>query len=128
MAVKVAGDAKTVAVLGASPKPYRYAFRAIKMLREHGHRAVPINPAFAEILGEKCYRSIVDVPGKIDIVTMYLGKARSDPLIDDIVSAKPQRIIMNPGAENGDLAMKAREQGIEVVEDCTLVMLGSGRF
>lgn len=122
------GRSETVAVLGASPKPDRYAFRAIQMLREHGHHAVPVNPAFEEIVGERCYKSIRDVPQPIDTVTMYLGKARSDPLIDDIVAAKPRRIIMNPGAENDDLAERAEKNGIEVIEDCTLVMLGSGTF
>jgi uncharacterized protein len=119
---------EVVAVIGASPKPDRYAFRAMQLLAEHGHRAIPINPAFDEILGEKCYRSIVDVPDKIDTVTLYLSEARSDPLIDEIIEAKPRRIIMNPGAENDALAEKARARGIEVVEDCTLVMLGSGTF
>ena len=119
---------ENVAVLGASPKPDRYAFRAMQMLREHGHRALPVNPAFDEILGERCYKSIRDVPQPIDTVTMYLGKARSDPLIDDILAAKPRRIIMNPGAENADLAEQAEANGIEVVEDCTLVMLGSDAF
>jgi uncharacterized protein len=117
-----------VAVIGASPKPDRYAFRAMQLLAEHGYRAIPINPAFDEILGEKCYRSIVDVPEKIDTVTLYLSEARSTPLISEIVDAKPRRIIMNPGAENDALAEKACQHGIEVVEDCTLVMLGSGTF
>ena len=121
-------NAGVVVVLGASPKPGRYAYRAMQMLREHGHRVIPVNPAFPEILGEKCYRDIVDVPEPIDTVTMYLGKARSDPLIDDILATKPRRIIMNPGAENDTLAEKARQQGVEVVEDCTLVMLGGGEF
>jgi predicted CoA-binding protein len=119
---------QTVVILGASPKPDRYAFRAMKMLQEHGHRAIPVNPAFDQILNERCYRSIADVPEKIDTVTMYLGKTRSDSLIADIVQAKPRRIIMNPGAENPELAEQGEAAGIEVVEDCTLVMLGSGRF
>jgi predicted CoA-binding protein len=119
---------KGVAVLGASPKPDRYANRAMRMLREYGYRVIPINPAVGKILGEKCYPSIGDVPGKIDTLTLYLGKARSGPLIDEIVEARPRRIIMNPGAENEDLAVKAREKGIEVVEGCTLVMLRSGLF
>jgi predicted CoA-binding protein len=119
---------ETVAVLGASPKPDRYAFRAMEMLREHGHRVLPVNPAFDEILGERCYKSVRDLPQPVDTVTMYLGKARSDPLIDDILAAKPRRIIMNPGAENQDLAEQAEASGIEVIEDCTLVMLGSGTF
>jgi predicted CoA-binding protein len=119
---------ETVAILGASPKPDRYAYRAVRMLRDHGHRAIPVNPAFDEILGEKCYPSIADVPGPIDTVTMYLGKQRSDPLIDEIVAAKPRRIIMNPGAENDDLAEKARTAQIEVEEACTLVLLQTGGF
>ena len=123
-----AAKSEIVAVLGASPKPDRYAFRAMKMLRQHGHRAVPVNPAFEEILGEKCYRCIADVVEPIDTVTMYLGKQRSDPLIGGIVQAKPRRIIMNPGAENGDLAAKAEAAGIEVDYACTLVLLQTGGF
>ena len=119
---------ETVAVMGASPKSDRYAYRAMKMLADHGHKAVPVNPAFEEVLGETCYRSIADVPGSIDTVTMYLGKQRSDPLIDEIVSAKPRRIIMNPGAENDELAAKAEAAGIEVDYACTLVLLQTGSF
>jgi hypothetical protein len=119
---------ETVVVLGASPKPDRYAYRAMQMLRQFGHRAIPVNPAFDEILGETCYGKLSDVPGSVDTVTMYLGKQRSDPLIDQIIAAKPKRIIMNPGAENDDLAAKAEAAGIEPVFDCTLVMLQTGSF
>jgi predicted CoA-binding protein len=51
---------ETVAVLGASPKPDRYAYKAFQMLRDFGHRPVPVNPAFDEILGEKCYPQIAE--------------------------------------------------------------------
>ena len=119
---------ETVAILGASPKPDRYAYKAFELLRQYGHRPLPVNPAFDEILGEKCYPTISAAPGPIDTVTLYLGEARSNPLIDEIVSAKPRRIIMNPGAENSTLAAKAEEAGIEVVEGCTLVMLRTGQF
>jgi predicted CoA-binding protein len=120
--------AETVAVLGASPKPERFAYKAMEMLEEYGHRAVPINPAFVEIRGEKCYPKISDAPGPIDTITLYLGEARSTPLIDEIIGAKPRRLIMNPGAENGVLAAEAEKAGIEVVEGCTLVMLRTGQF
>ena len=100
----------------------------MELLEEHGHRALPINPAFVEIRGEKCYPTISDAPGPIDTVTLYLGEARSTPLIDEIIGAKPRRLIMNPGAENGALAAEAEKAGIEVVEGCTLVMLRTGQF
>ena len=124
----VAHRTETVAILGASPKPDRYAYKALELLHEYGHRTVPINPAFEEILGKKCYATISEAPGPIDTVTLYLGEARSNPLIDEIISAKPRRIIMNPGAENAALAERAEEAGIEVVEGCTLVMLRAGQF
>ena len=119
---------ETVVVLGASPKPDRYAYRAMKMLGEFGHRAIPVNPAFPEILGQTCYGNLADVPDRVDTITMYLGKQRSDPLIDEIIAAKPKRIIMNPGAENDELARKAEKACIEPIYDCTLVMLQTGSF
>jgi uncharacterized protein len=119
---------ETVAILGASPKPDRYAYKAFEMLQRYGHQPLPINPAFPDILGEKCYPSIAAAPGPIDTVTLYLGEARSTPLIEEIIQAKPRRIIMNPGAENSQLAEQAGDAGIEVVEGCTLVMLQTGQF
>ena len=117
-----------VVVLGASPKPDRYAYRAMRMLQEFGHRAVPVNPAFTDVLGEPCFASISDVGEPIDTVTLYLGKSRSDPLVENILAANPRRIIMNPGAENADLAAKAQARQVEVVEGCTLVMLQTRQF
>jgi predicted CoA-binding protein len=121
-------EVKTVAVLGATPKQDRYAFRAMEVLKAHGHRAIPVNPAFNEILGEPCYKTITEVPEPIDTLTMYIGEARSEPLIEEILGVHPRRIIFNPGAENERLAAAAKANGIEVVHDCTLVMLQTGRF
>ena len=120
--------AKTVAVLGATPKEDRFANRAMRMLLSHGHRVIPVNPAFTEVMGHTCEPSVTAIQEPIDTVTMYVGAARSEPLIGEIIAAKPVRIIFNPGAENPNLANAASAAGIEVVEDCTLVMLQSGAF
>ena len=117
-----------VVVMGASPKPHRYAFKAVQMLQKHGHEPLLVNPAYGEIEGIKCYRTIDQVPAPIDTVTVYLGKRRSDPLIGQITGAGPRRIILNPGAENDALTTAAEAIGIEVVEGCTLVMLTTGTF
>ena len=100
----------------------------MKMLQAHGHRAIPVNPAFHEILGAPCHRSIADVPEPIDTLTLYVGAARSELLIPEIIRAKPRRIIFNPGAENERLAAEAEANGIAVLHACTLVMLQSGSF
>ena len=119
---------KTVVVLGASPNPERYAYRAMQKLKQHGFNPVPVNPAFKDILGEPRYCSISDIKEPIDTVTLYLGSARSKPLMNEIIAAYPKRIIFNPGAENPVLAEQARSNGIETVEGCTLVMLATGSF
>jgi len=119
---------KSVVIIGASTNPDRYAFKAMQRLQDHGYKAIPVNPAFNEVLGERCYASIADVPQPIDTVTLYLGSPRSTPLIQGILKAKPRRIICNPGAENFELEKAASARGIEVVYDCTLVMLGAGTF
>jgi uncharacterized protein len=119
---------KNVVVLGATPKEDRFAYRAMQMLAEHGHNPIPVNPAFDEVLDRRCYGSIAEVTEPIDTVTMYVGPTRSEPLISEIVQARPRRIIMNPGAENEQLAAAAQANGIEVVTGCTLVMLQAGAF
>jgi len=119
---------RSVVVLGATPKADRFAHRAMQLLQRHGEKAIPVNPAFTEILGEPCLPSITDVKESIHTVTLYLGAARSEPLIPDILAAHPRRIIFNPGSENANLEKAATAQGIEVVHGCTLVMLNSGTF
>ena len=84
---------QTVAVLSASPKSERHANQTMRLLAQRGHHAIPINLAVDEIEGEKCYPSVGSVPEPINTITMYLGKARSDPLGAEIVTRKPKRII-----------------------------------
>lgn len=119
---------KNVAVLGASPKPDRFANKAVRMLMRHGYNVLPVNPAFSEIEGLKCFKTLDEITEPIDTITMYLGEKNSMPLIDDVLKAKPRRIIMNPGAHNDTLEEKATASGIEVEHDCTLVMLGANAF
>lgn len=119
---------RNVAVLGASPKPERYSNQAVRLLAQSGYRPIPVNPAFQEIEGYDCVPRLGEIDQPIHTVTLYLGAARSAPLIDEIIEARPERIIMNPGAENNELSEAASSAGIEVVEGCTLVMLRTGLF
>lgn len=117
-----------VVVLGASPKPERYANQAVKELVNHGHQVYPIHPRCTEIYGQKCYPHLQEIVEKIDTLTIYVGEAKSSQLIKDILLMKPQRIIMNPGAENDLLETQATANNIEVIRACTLVMLRTNQF
>ena len=92
----------SVAVVGASEKPWRYANRALRMLVSHGFRPVPVSRFGKDILDLKGYASLADIPGRIDTVSMYLSPERQPPVIRDILAVRPRRVIFNPGAENPD--------------------------
>ncbi len=123
-----AKEHSTVAVLGASPKEDRYSYKAVKMLREHGHQPIPVHPAGHDVLGIKGLKSLDDIEGPVDTLTMYVGAQISDGELERILKLKPRRVIFNPGAENEVLADKLKAAGIEVVFACTLVMLQTDQF
>jgi uncharacterized protein len=118
-----------VAVLGASPKPDRYSNKAVRLLGEHGHEPIPVNPGYDEIEGRPVVHALNDmIPGSVDTLTVYVGPDRTADLAEDILQLKPSRVIFNPGAENRVLAEQLRAHGIEVLEACTLVLLNTGQF
>ncbi|MCK5716340.1 MAG: CoA-binding protein [Thiomargarita sp.] len=119
---------QNVVIVGASPNEERYSNKAVHDLIAHKHHVYPIHPLATEIHGKKCYKHLTDIPSSVDTVTLYVGKRRSTDLMSEILALKPKRIIMNPGAENELLETKAKEQGIEVVQGCTLVMLRTEQF
>jgi predicted CoA-binding protein len=117
-----------VAILGASTKPERYAYKAFKMLQEYGHTPIPVAPALEEVEGIRAYARLSEVPGPVDTLTMYIGPQRSSPLADEIVKFKPGRVIFNPGSENPELKRRLQAAGIPFEEACTLVLLRTHQF
>jgi predicted CoA-binding protein len=81
-----------------------------------------------QINGIKVAHSLKELSRDIHTATVYINKSRSDMILEDLLALGPQRVILNPGAENEALAEAARAAGIEVVPGCTLMMLRSGRF
>lgn len=119
---------QTVVVLGASPKPERYSNMAVEQLRDKGHHVVPVHPLSKAIHDVPCVAKLEQAPRAPDTLTLYVGPERLAAMEAEILALAPKRIIMNPGAESDALEAKAREQGIEVVRGCTLVMLRTAQF
>lgn len=118
---------KTTAVFGSSVKPSRFSFKAINKLRQYGH------PVHALGLREGNVADVEIKTGKPDLkdvhtVTMYLGPKNQTEYYDYIMSLNPKRVIFNPGTENTEFAKTLKDNGIEVVEYCTLVMLDMEMF
>jgi predicted CoA-binding protein len=117
-----------VAVLGASNKPERYSYQAVKLLAEKGHAVFPVHPALAAIDEMPASKQLADIPVPIHTLTVYVGPERSTGLAATILAACPQRVIFNPGAENPALAQQLQAAGIQVENACTLVLLRTGQF
>lgn len=117
-----------VAVLGATPKEDRYSFKAVRLLKQKGFQPIPVHPAGHTVDGIKGLKSLNDIADPIDTVTVYVGSKISDDETDNIIKLNPRRVVFNPGAENSALGTFLEGEGIEVVENCTLVMLKSGIF
>ena len=119
---------QTVAVLGASAKPDRYSNKALRLLREHGHRVIPVNPAQDVIEGLPVAHALGGIGEPVDTLTLYMAPQHLAPLAADIVALRPGRVIFNPGTEDANLQRRLDAAGIPWEEACTLVMLRTGQF
>ena len=120
-------QSKKTLVLGASENPNRYSFLAIKSLAAHGHPIVAIGKLMGQVEGITINKEVQQEPD-IDTITLYLNPAHQKQYYDYILSLNPKRVIFNPGAENSELASLCRNNNIEVVYGCTLVMLSTNQF
>ncbi len=121
-------DKPTVAILGASPNPSRYSWKAQQLLTEKHYPVVPVSNRYDTVGDLTAVSSLADAPGKVDTVTVYLNPTHLAPYLDQMLDTQPRRVIFNPGSESAEASRALREAGIEVVEACTLVMLRTGQF
>jgi len=121
-------ESLTVAVLGASPKKQRYSNQALTMLRDYGHKVIPIHPAITEIDGVATVPSLDTITEPVHTLTLYVGPARLENLTDAVLGLQAKRVIFNPGTELPELEARLAEAGVEVIRGCTLVMLRTGQF
>lgn len=114
-------------VVGASHKPVRYSYMAVKMLREYDHEVVAIGKRAREV---EDWKIIAGKPDLKDVhtITLYLNSENQKEYYEYFLSLKPKRIIFNPGAENSELKQLLKDNNIEPVEACTLVMLRSHQY
>lgn len=117
-----------VAILGASANPDRYAYRAFRMLQEHGHEPLPVHPSLEVIEGVPVAAKLAALDGEIDTLTLYVNPSISEKLAAEIVALAPGRVIFNPGTESAPLSARLEEAGIAWEKACTLVLLQTGQF
>ena len=118
---------KKTLVLGASLKSSRYSNKALIKLVRHNIPVVAIGMREGEVAGVKIVKPFPEFTD-IHTITMYIGSKNQSPYVDYILKINPARVIFNPGTENPELEQLLRSEGIDVVENCMLVMLSKGEF
>jgi predicted CoA-binding protein len=119
---------RTVVVLGASPKPTRYAYMAVTELAAAGYRVIPIHPKAQRVDRVPVVASLEQVREPVDTLTLYIGPSRIGQLIRPICDLAPGRVILNPGAESKELERALDLAGIPHERACTLVLLRTHQF
>lgn len=108
-------SAKTVAIVGLSPKPDRDSYQVAAYLQQRGYRVLPVRPAQAEILGEKVFASLDDIPGLVDIIDVFRSSDQVLPHAREALRLKPKLFWMQEGIENHEAAALLTAAGIDVV-------------
>ncbi len=123
----ILADERITLILGASPNPVRFSHKAVKSLLRHNKKVVAVGYKKGEIVDEEI---LVGQPHieNIHTVSIYMGSSRQSDYYDYIISLKPKRVIFNPGTVNPEFMGRLKNEGIEPVSECMLVMLSDDEF
>ena len=108
---------RTVAVVGCSPDPDRDSHRIAALLKAKGHRVIPVNPSCQEILGERCFASVRDIPEPVEMVDVFRRPEFVDQIADDAIAVGAKILWLQLEVINEPAASKAQDAGLTVVMD-----------
>ena len=114
---RILRETHSIAVVGLSAHWYRPSYFAAKYMQDHGYRIFPVNPAYPEVLGEKCYASLSDIPEPVDMVDCFRRSSEIVPIAADAIAIGARTLWMQLGVINEQAAAMARAAGLQVVMD-----------
>ena len=112
---RVLSSVRSIAMVGLSANWYRPSFFAAKYLKDHGYRVIPVNPAYEEVLGERCYKSLADIDEPVDVVDCFRRAEDIGPIAEEAIAIKAKVLWMQLGVINEQAGRQAHEAGLEVV-------------
>lgn len=125
-------ETKTIAVVGLSDKPDRTSYQIAETMQQRGYRIIPVNPMVTEVLGEKSYASLADVPEHIDLVNVFRRSEELYSVVESAIQAGAKRVWAQQGVADEKAAQLAKDNGVEIVMDLCIavahsVLLGGGK-
>jgi uncharacterized protein len=108
---------RTWAVVGCSPDPGRDSHRIAALLKRRGYRVIPVNPAVDEVLGERCYATVADIPEPVEVVDIFRRSEAAGAHVDEAIAAGARAVWMQLGVIDPAAAERARAAGLRVVMD-----------
>ena len=114
---RILKTSRVIAVVGLSGDWFRPSYFAAKYMMAHCYTVIPVNPGYPEILGQKCYKSLRDIPGKVDIVDVFRRTEDVMPIAEDAVAIGARVLWQQLGVTNIDAAKKAEAAGLQAVMD-----------
>jgi len=114
---RILRENRVIAVVGLSANWYRPSYFAAKYMLEHGYTIVPVNPAYKEVLGQKCYASLREIPAKVDIVDCFRKTEEIPAIAEDAIAIGARVLWQQLGVKNEDAARKAEAAGLDSVMD-----------
>jgi len=118
---KVTCVARTIAVIGASNDTAKYGNRALRAWRETEWIVHAVNPGEDEIEGMKAWDSILDIPGEVDVATLYVPSKIGLNVADELIEKSVGEVYINPGSGSPELKAKLEDAGIDVIEACSII-------
>ena len=119
---------KTVAVVGASSDRNKFGNKALRAFMAEGYRVIPINPNEREVEGMATYASVLDVPERIDMATLYVQPEVGLQLLPELEKKEIGEIWVNPGADSDELLAEARRRKLNVIAACSIVGIGQNPY
>ncbi|MGH9307783.1 MAG: CoA-binding protein [Vicinamibacterales bacterium] len=120
--------AKIVAVIGASSNRHKFGNKALRAFERQGYEVLAINPNEAEVEGHRTYPSVLDVPGPIDMATMYVPPRVGVQVIEQIARKGIPEVWLNPGADGAEVLRRARELGVNTIQACSIMGIGESPY
>ena len=108
-------DYRTIAMVGLSNDPSRPSYQVAQYLQQHGYRIIPVNPGCQEVLGERCYPSLKEIPVPVEVVDIFRKGEAIPAIVEEAMAVGARVVWMQLGLEEPDSALRARQAGLQVV-------------